>query len=87
MSEKLQDLRQKIDRIDDQILLLLKERVGFMEKIGTIKKQNGLSLRDDKREREKLEIIEQKASKLGLPVAFISRLWSAIFVQSEEIEK
>ncbi len=87
MSEKLQDLRQKIDRIDDQILLLLKERIGFMEEIGTIKKQNSLSIRDDKREKEKLKIIEQKAEKLGLNVALITQLWSAIFIQSEEIEK
>jgi len=87
MSEKLQDLRQKIDRIDDQILLLLKERIGLMEKIGLIKKQSNLSIRDDRREKEKLKIIEQKAEKLELPVAFISRLWTAIFIQSEEIEK
>ena len=87
MSEKLQDLRQKIDRIDDQILLLLKERIGLMEKIGLIKKQSNLSIRDDRREKEKLKIIEQKAEKLELPVGFISRLWTAIFIQSEEIEK
>jgi len=87
MSEKLQDLRQRIDRIDDQILLLLKERIGLMEKIGLIKKQSNLSIRDDRREKEKLKIIEQKAEKLELPVGFISRLWTAIFIQSEEIEK
>lgn len=86
MSEKLQDLRKKIDSIDDQILLLLKERIGLMEKIGLIKKQSNLCIRDDKREKEKLKIIEQKAEKLELPVAFISRLWTAIFIQSEEIE-
>ncbi len=87
MSEKLSDLRHKIDNIDKQILLLLKERIGFMKKIGGIKKQGSLSIRDDKREEEKLKIIEQKARKLGLPVAFITQLWTAIFIQSEEIEK
>lgn len=87
MSEKLTDLRQKIDRIDDQILLLLKERIGFMEEIGKIKKQSSLSIRDDKREKEKLEIIEEKARKLGLPAGLIIQLWTVLFTRSEEIEK
>lgn len=87
MSEKILDLRQKIDRIDDQILLLLKERMGFMEKIGSIKKQNCISIRDEEREKEKLETVEQKAKKLGLPERLINQIWTAIFIQSEEIEK
>lgn len=87
MIEELSELRQKIDDIDDQILLLLKQRIGFMEKIGRVKKQSNLSIRDDKREKEKLELIKEKAKRLGLPAALINRLWSALFKQSEEIEK
>lgn len=87
MNEKLSDLRMEIDCIDDQILILLKERVECMEKIGNIKKQTCQSIRDDKREREKMEKIEQKAKKLGLPLRLINQLWTALFVQSEEIEK
>jgi chorismate mutase/prephenate dehydrogenase len=87
MNEKITELRQKIDRVDDQILLLLKQRIELMEKIGAIKKQGSLSIRDDEREREKLKTIEQKAKKLGLPAALVTQLWKAIFVQSEEIEK
>lgn len=87
MSEKLPDLRHRIDCIDDQILMLLKERIGFMKKIGGIKKQNSLSIRDDQREEKKLKIIEQKAKKLGLPVMLITQLWKVFFIHSEEIEK
>jgi chorismate mutase/prephenate dehydrogenase len=87
MSEKITDLRQRIDCIDDQILLLLRQRVELMEKIGEIKKQSSLSIRDDERERDKLKTIEQKAEKLGLPATLVTQLWTAFFIHSEEIEK
>lgn len=87
MNEKLQDLRRKIDQIDDEILRLLKERVDLMEIIGKLKKQGNLSVRDVKREKEKLKIIDEKAKKLGLPADLTAQLWTFLFTYSEEIEK
>lgn len=85
--ESIQIIRQKIDQIDEKILLLLKKRIDFMQKIGKIKKQSSLSIRDNQRERKKLKIIEEKAKKIGLPVQLINQLWTSLFTHSEEIEK
>lgn len=87
MTDKLYSLRQKIDYIDNQILSLFKNRVDLMKKIGEIKKQNNLSIRDDQREKEKLKNIEQKAKNLGLPQNLIIQLWTTLFLHSEIIEK
>lgn len=87
MTKQLQIIRQKIDEIDDQILLLLKNRVDLMKEIGKIKKQNNLSVRDDQREKEKIKNIEQKAKELKLPPQLPTQLWTALFLYSEEIEK
>jgi len=86
MTDKLFALRQKIDLIDDRILLLLKDRIDLMEAIGKIKKLDNQDIRDDKRENEKIEIIKKKAVKLNLPRDFIIKLWDLIFLESEKIE-
>ncbi|MBU4098931.1 chorismate mutase [Patescibacteria group bacterium] len=87
MSEKLIVLRNKIDQIDDQILSLLKKRISCMGKIGEIKKMDKLSIRDDKREKEKMKVIEQKGEKLGISLGLVTQVWTILFKQSEEIEK
>jgi chorismate mutase len=87
MTKEILLLRQKIDKIDDGLLSLLKDRIELMEKIGKIKKQNSLSIRDKKREKQKIEIIEQKASSLKLPQQLIKKIWTLLFTHSEEIEK
>lgn len=87
MNKKLQDLRKKIDSTDDKILLLLRERIDLMGKIGKVKRESKLPLRDEGREREKLNIIEEKAKKLGLPDQLITQIWVFIFMYSEEIER
>lgn len=87
MNENLLNLRKKIDSIDDHILQLLRDRIDFMEKIGEIKKQSSLSIRDGEREKKKMKIIEQKAKRMRLPLGLISQIWLVLFKQSEEIEK
>lgn len=87
MNNELADLRKKIDLIDDQILDLLKERVGKVEEIGRLKKQLNLPIRDSGREKEKIRLLEEKARKLNLPHQLITQLWNLLFLESEKIEK
>lgn len=65
MKKCLEDLRQEIDRLDDQILPLLNRRAGLAIEIGRIKKSNGMALHNPARERE---VIERLAARSEGPM-------------------
>ena len=48
--EKLLQLRENIDNIDNQILNLLKKRFEIVKKVKNVKKDNNLPILDSKRE-------------------------------------
>jgi len=56
----LQDLRIKIDEIDDQLVHLFRQRMEISREISEFKKDNGLSVRDEKREQEKLAALREQ---------------------------
>ncbi len=48
----MKELRDQIDRIDEELLKLLDERMGLAFEIGRIKKEKGLPVLDSGREAE-----------------------------------
>ncbi|MDL2292482.1 chorismate mutase [Acholeplasma sp. OttesenSCG-928-E16] len=57
----LSELRKKIDDIDDIIIKSLEERYKIIESIKLVKKENNLSILDNKREEEIFKkIIDKK---------------------------
>ena len=58
---ELQELRNEINRIDDEMLALLGQRLAVCRSIAEYKRANGLPVRDAARETEKL----QEAIKVG----------------------
>lgn len=82
MSGKIDELRQKIDEIDEKILLLLKERIEISKKIGEEKRRHGISLRDFERENEKYKQITEKALKLKLNPEEVKRVYREIIDMS-----
>src|SRR3989338_9636535 len=48
-SSELEQLRQKIDETDRNLLRILAERMWFVDKIGAYKREKGLEARDEKR--------------------------------------
>ena len=64
--DDLKELRKKIDSIDEQILLLLGERVKVCRDIGVAKKKQGAPIRDAERENEVYQHIKAKAARLSL---------------------
>ncbi len=55
--EDLKDLRERIDRIDEEILRLVNERAELAKKIGEIKKKKNMEIHVPEREREIFEKI------------------------------
>lgn len=48
--DKIQNLREKINKIDSEIALLLKNRLISVKKIGDLKKEQNLPIKDSNRE-------------------------------------
>jgi chorismate mutase len=78
MSEKIAELRKKINEIDEKILLLLKERFEIAKEIGREKRKHGMPLRDFERENEKYKEIMEKALKLKLDPEAIKDVYCKI---------
>lgn len=91
-ADTLQELRAKIDRIDDYILELLGERMGVSEQIGSYKINNQLAFHQAKRWAAIVEKAKEKGMKAGLSEDFILKLFQtihneSIFHQTKVLEK
>jgi chorismate mutase len=64
--ENINQLRKKIDKVDEQILRLLSERVKTCESIGSVKKEHGISIKDACRENEVYAHVKEKSVELAL---------------------
>lgn len=67
MNASLQKLRQRIDTVDSQILLLLKKRLAIVSKVHAVKQKLKLSPLDEKRKQEMLEKRLVQGKKIKLP--------------------
>ena len=65
----LKDYRQQIDKIDDELLQLFKERMAVSHQVALYKKEHGLQTLDASRESEKLAEIGEKAGSELRPYA------------------
>lgn len=77
-------LRKKIDKVDEQLIQLLKERIEISKKIGEIKKKNNIAIYDKNRENEiisKFIDCENEANK-----KYIENFLKNIFAISKEVQ-
>ena len=59
---ELEELRQRLDQVDDEIVRLYEERMELCEQVGAYKIQTGRKVFDRQREREKLQDVAGKVS-------------------------
>ena len=62
---ELQELRNEINRIDDEMLVLLGQRLAVCRSIAEYKRANGLPVRDAARETEKLHEAMERGGAAG----------------------
>lgn len=85
MSEtNLKKLRKKIDSIDRKVIQLLCKRFKAVEEIADVKKNLGLSVNDEVREREVIRNCKNAAK--GLNEEFVEKLAKLILAQSKKIQ-
>jgi len=76
---KLRNLRDTIDLIDRNLLLLLAERQGLVRQIGAVKRKSGKGVRDRRRERSVLLTQRSGARALGLDEDMIEKIFLDVF--------
>lgn len=85
--KNLEKLRNQIDQIDGQIIILLQKRFDFVKNIGMIKKEKNLPILDEKRKEEMLAIKKSFAKKINISGKFIAKIFSIIHDYSLKIQK
>jgi chorismate mutase len=78
----LEELRREIDKIDDEILKIIIERMRISEKIGVSKKRQNVTILQTDRWNEILEKRLKKGTMQGLSDEFIEKLFKAIHQES-----
>ncbi len=85
MTPEIENLRQKIDSIEDSLISILNERAKYVLEIGKIKKAQGLPIADSKREEI---ILKRVAEKNPGPVSneFMVDVFKKIIDESIKLE-
>ncbi|QTD55951.1 chorismate mutase [Parasphingorhabdus cellanae] len=85
---EMSELRDTIDRLDSDLIALLKLRFQCMNAAARIKSEKS-AVRDEKRKAEVLENVKQLASAAGIPVPTMAAIWEMLIETSisYELEK
>lgn len=78
--------RNMIDDIDDELIRILKKRMEVIAKIGSYKKEHGITIFQLERWQEILRTRPQWAKKLGIPQAFIEKTCQLLHEESIRIQ-
>ena len=78
----LMHLREQINQVDDELLLLLGQRMKLADKIGEYKRDNNITILQTSRWNEILDRAFIKGENLGLSWEFIIRYFNAVHMES-----
>ena len=81
---ELKDIRQSIDRIDDQLVKLFTERMECSRRVAEAKRETGKPIRDRAREREIVNRLTKAAGERYAP--YVSALYGHIFDLSRSLQ-
>lgn len=84
--DKLYQLRNMIDEIDDELINVLKKRTQVIEQIGSYKKEHNITIFQLERWQEILRTRAQWAEKLGISRIHIERLCQLLHEESIKIQ-
>lgn len=85
-SNKLEDFRNMINEIDDELLNILKKRMHVIEQIGGYKKEHHITIFQLDRWKQILESRPKWAEKIGIPVAFTEKVCQLLHEESIRIQ-
>ena len=83
--EKLEELRKRIDGVDEQICALLKERFDLVKEVGKAKKNLGANVENKDRENEVIEAVRNRLPEELKDYA--EEIYRAIFKTSKDYQR
>ncbi|TAD84031.1 MAG: 3-deoxy-7-phosphoheptulonate synthase [Bacteroidetes bacterium] len=78
----LEKLRQQINHLDDELMMILSQRMKIAENIGLYKRDNNITILQTNRWNEILERATNRGEKIGLSKDFITRYFDAVHMES-----
>ncbi len=87
MDKKLADLRKEIDAVDKDLLASLAKRAKIAQRIGKLKKAQGVPPLDEKRWQQLLDKILHLAGTMDLSRDFVKKIYELIHNHSLELER
>ncbi len=87
MNSRLQELRDILQSIDEQILDILQLRNQYIKEVGEIKKENNLSPLNEQVANDKEKSLIKYGKAKGLKTKFIRKLWRLIHHDSVKQQK
>lgn len=82
----IEDLRRKIDRVDEKIVDAIAERIRLVKMVHGVKKTKGLAVVDEEREKRVYEHVLKKAREKGLEPAVVEKVYDAIIEYGRRIQ-
>jgi chorismate mutase len=82
----LEQLRNVIDEIDEELLTILKKRNQVIEQIGIYKKKHDITIFQLKRWQTILKKRAQDAQKLGISVSYVEKICQLLHDESIKIQ-
>ncbi|MCX6745306.1 MAG: chorismate mutase [Candidatus Parcubacteria bacterium] len=76
-----------MDKLDKQLLKLLKKRSRLVERVGIIKKKHGIPIFNKLRELEIDKKLDKFAKQHGLRKTFLQKIWKTMIDEAKLIEK
>ena len=86
MDKRILELRQLIDQLDEEIIQLLKKRMGISMEVGKLKEKLDIPVEDKTREEEIIERLTQQAGQ-NLSEEQLIRIFTAVFKSSKQVQK
>jgi len=85
----IEDLRRRIDVIDDQLVRLLNVRVACAVEVGRLKHGSGVPVYQPDREKQVLEQVRQSATTLSGPLngEAIVRIFERVIDEARRVER
>jgi chorismate mutase/prephenate dehydrogenase len=87
MGMNLKDMREALDRIDNEIVTLLAKRLSLIPYIAEHKMKNGAPRTDPEREREVLAKGAKLGEKVNLRKEYVEDIFKRIIEESHYIER
>ena len=83
--EEIEELRRKIDIIDNKLVILINERATISKLIGDLKKKKKINVIQKEREKIVFQNIENQSKIISKED--ISKIWKVIIEVSKKIQK